>query len=74
MNNSYAIALVHAWLVDNPEHYSTWVAPYTQLRYAPPHWNAVLVGGHFRRRVAYKSLLPSLACVCKFERLSTRRT
>ena len=77
-DRSYGVALVHAWLLNHPEYYSTYVAPYTQLRYcAGPGLNmstcAVKIGGHYRRRAAYKMLVPALASVCKFERLSIPR-
>lgn len=74
---AYCVALVYAWLVNHPEYYSTYVAPYTQLRYChegrSPCICTVHVGGHYRKRAAYKNLLPALGCTCKFERLAVPR-
>ena len=69
---SYAIALIHAWLLEHPEHYCSWVNPYTQLRWCPNERKmlAVRVGGHWRRLADYATLLPALRCVCKFEVLA----
>lgn len=72
-DRAYVIALVYAWLLSNPQYYSTYVAPYTQLRLlngrASPGVCVIKVGGHYRRRTPYKGLLPALACACRFERL-----
>ena len=77
MDASYVVSLVWAWLMRNPDHHMTYVAPYTQLRYisgpVPQGVCAVQIGGHYRRRLDYKMLLPALACVCKFERLVVPR-
>ena len=76
MDKNYVVALVYAWLMENPDYYMTYVAPYTQLRYLTGPVGgvcAIRIGGHYRRRIDYKMLLPSLASVCKFERLVTPR-
>ena len=74
---AYTIALVYSWLMQNPDYYSTYVAPYTQLRYCndgpAPMMLMVEVGGHYRRRAAYKTLIPAIASTCKFERLVVPR-
>ena len=74
---AYAIALVHAWLMTHPEYYSVYVAPYTQIRYCheghAPTLTAVRIGGHYRRKAEFKTLVPALGCVCKFERLTVPR-
>ena len=74
---AYAVALVYAWLMNHPEYYSTYVAPYTQFRYChdgpSPTVCSIMVGGHYRRSAAYKNLVPALGCVCRFERLSVPR-
>lgn len=69
----YAVALVYAWLLEHPEHYSAYVRGYTQLRYSPSERRliATRVAGHYRRRADWASVLPSLACTCRFERLAT---
>ena len=68
-DNSLALALVYAWLLDNPEAYCSWVNPYTQLRWhaSEKRMLAVRVGGHWRRLSDWASLLPRLRCVCKFD-------
>lgn len=75
--NAYVVALVYAWLMEHPEYYSTYVAPYQQIRYClgspQPTVCSVKVGGHYRRRAAYKYLVPAMGCVCKFERLCVPR-
>lgn len=75
MQDSYVIALLWAWLMTNPDYYMSYVAPYTQLRYIGDHRSicAVKVGGHYRRRADFKTLVPALSCVCKFERLVVPR-
>ena len=76
MDKAYVIALVHAWISDHPEHVSTWVNPYWQLRW-DPHLQRMLstrVGGHWRRLALWGKVLPALSCACKFERLSVPRT
>lgn len=74
---AYCVSLIYAWLMNHPEYYSTYVQPYTQLRYChdgvTPTVCAVKVGGHYRRRAAYKNLIPALGSVCKFERLCVPR-
>jgi len=67
----YVIALVWAWLMEHPEHYCTYVNAFTQLRWSPSEKKllAVRVGGHWRRLANWGRVLPSLGCVCRFERL-----
>ena len=73
---SYAVALVHAWLLQHPEYYCSWVNPFTQLRWSPVEKRmlATRVGGHWRRLAQWGRVIPALNCVCKFERLSVPRT
>lgn len=68
---SYVLSLVWAWLVEHPEYHSIWINEHFRVR-----WNSinnrsesVLVAGHWRKLHGYASLMPSLACTCKFERL-----
>ena len=72
---SYAIALVHAWLIEHPEYYCSYVRPYTQLRWCqnPPRMLACKVGGHWRRLADWASVLPALRRTCKFEVLAQPR-
>jgi hypothetical protein len=74
-DNSYAIALLWAWLAEHPEHYCSWVNPYTQLRWCPKEKKTIAtrVGGHWRRLSEYARLVPALNCVCKFERIARPR-
>lgn len=69
MDKTYAIALVHAWLLRNPGHYCAWVNPYTQLRWCNEERRmiATKVGGHYRRLGNWGKVLPALRCTCKFE-------
>ena len=62
------IGLVHAWLLQHPEHISTYVNPYSQLRWHPTEKRmlAVRVGGHWRRLDGWGSVFAALRCVCKF--------
>ena len=73
MDAHYALALVHAWLMRNPHYYSTYVAPYSQLRWFNDGRHGVVqridVGGHYRRKACCRNIVPSLAAVCRFERL-----
>ena len=71
MDNSQVIALVWAWLAEHPEHYCSYVRPFTQIRYSPEEKRMVRVrvGGHWRRFASWARLVPALNCVCKFERL-----
>ena len=75
MDKSYAVSLLWTWLMQNPDYYMSYVAPYTQLRYIGNDKSvcAVKVGGHYRRKEGYRWLVPSLSCVCKFERLCRPR-
>ena len=68
---SLVIALVWAWLAQHPEHYCSYVRPFTQLRWSPAERRmlAVRVGGHWRRLAQWAKLVPALNCTCKFERL-----
>ena len=72
---SLAIALVHAFILQNPQLYSVWVNPFRQTRFDPVRrtWKRMRVGGHYRRLPLYRSLIPTLNCVCKFERLAVPR-
>ena len=67
--NSVAVSLVHAWLLDNPGYYCTWVNSFRQLRYSPVEKRmvATTVGGHYRRLACWAKVVPALQCVCKFE-------
>jgi len=67
--DSYALALVHAWLVEHPEHYCAWVRPYSTLRYRPSTkaMERSVVGGHWRRLPLWKNVIPALRCTAKFE-------
>ena len=73
MDRHYALALVHAWLVRNPLYYSTWVGPYSQLRWFNDGRHACVqridVGGHYQRLASCGDIVPSLAAVCRFEQL-----
>ena len=72
MDKHYAVALVYAWLVENPEYYSSWVRPHLAVRYSPREEKlmSTTVGGHWRRLAGWGGTLPSLGCVCNFERLA----
>jgi hypothetical protein len=74
-DNSYVIALVWSWLMTNPEYYMTYVPSYSQVRYigAEKHFCVIKVGAHYRRRAEFRTLVPALSCVCKFERLAVPR-
>ena len=72
MDRPYVVALLWSWLAEHPEHYCSYVNPFTQLR-----WNATehkmiatRVGGHWRRLAHWSRVVPALNCTCKFERLS----
>ena len=73
MDKNYVIALVWAWLAEHPEHYCSWVNPFTQLRWSPGERKmiATRVGGHWRRLAQWARVVPALECTCKFERLTT---
>jgi hypothetical protein len=75
MDNAYVIALVYAWLVQNPTHFNSWVRPFTQLRWSNEEKKliATRVGGHWRRLANWARVLPTLHCVCKFERIARPR-
>ena len=75
MDASYVVSLLHAWLVEHPEYYSSWVGPHTQLRYSVRAGRMLKtrVGGHWRRLACWGRVLPALQCVCKFERLARPR-
>ena len=63
---TYVLSLVHAWLLENPEHTKIWVEHYTQLRTLGGITRLVTVGGHYR---AKDRRLAALCCVAKFERI-----
>jgi hypothetical protein len=63
-----AIALVYAWLLQNPHHYSSWVNGYVQTHWDGTRHVSKRVSGHWRRRADWASVLPSLRGVCKFDR------
>jgi hypothetical protein len=71
MDKSTVVALVWAWLAEHPEHYCSYVNPFTQLRWSPQERRmlAVRVGGHWRRLAQWARVVPALNCVCHFERL-----
>jgi hypothetical protein len=64
-----AIALVHAWLLENPEHFCKWVQSYVQLRFDKDLGHAVQtrIGGHWRRREGWRDVCRSVRAVCKFQ-------
>lgn len=68
---SYCLSLVEAFVLSNPRLYNVYVGGHTQLRYSSMEHRliAVRVAPHFRRLATYAKLLPSLNCVCHFERL-----
>ncbi len=68
---AYALALVYGFLLSHPELYSSWVKPFTQLRYSPQDKRliATRVQGHYRRMSHWASVLPALRSTCKFELL-----
>ena len=74
-DNGYAVALLHSWLLQHPEHFLSYVNSYTQLRWSPDDNKmiATRVGGHWRRLADWGGVIERLNCVCKFERLSTPR-
>ena len=67
----YEIALVWAWLAENPEYYCSWVAPYVQMRFDRGSEKHIVtrVHGHWRRMDGWGGVLQKLACVCRFEKL-----
>ena len=72
MDSSYAIALVYAWAMENPEYYSSWVNPYKAIKYGgyidgKPHMQSVSVGGHYRKRIGYRMFPTNLLLTCKFD-------
>lgn len=71
MDNSLVMALVWAWLASHPEHYCSYVRPFTQFRWSPAERRmlAVKVGGHYRHLAQWAKAMPAVACVCRFERL-----
>ena len=74
-DKALAVALVWAWLAEHPEHYCSWVNPFTQLRWSPTERKllATRVGGHWRRLAQWARVVPALNCTCKFERLTVPR-
>jgi len=68
---NYVIALLWAWLAENPEYYCSWVPPHVQLRFnrSEAKHIATRVGGHWRRREGWGKIASALGCVCRFERL-----
>ena len=58
-------------MAEHPEHYCHYVNPHTQLRWSPSEKKMCVtrVGGHWRRLALWGKVMPSLAAVCKFERL-----
>lgn len=67
----YAIALVHAWIVSNPDYYCSWVNAYKTRTWDSDTktFRVGQVGGHWRRRENWARILPTLRCVCVFETL-----
>jgi hypothetical protein len=65
------VALVWAWLMDNPDYFCSWVGSYTQLRWCPhaARHLACRVGGHWRRLADFSKLPATIQLTCKFERL-----
>ena len=74
-DKSLAVALVWAWLAEHPEYYCSWVNAHTQIRYSSKErrMTATRSAGHWRRLACWAKVMPSLACVCKFERIVTPR-
>lgn len=70
-DKSYCLSLVEAFVLSNPRLYNVYVGGHTQLRYSSIEHRliAVRVQPHFRRLATYAKLLPTLNCVCSFERL-----
>ena len=77
------LALVHAH-VSNCEDYVSWIRSYCTIRnaavmsrefsstkFARPTQMSVRVGGHYRRKALYRTLLAALVCTCKFEKVHT---
>ncbi len=62
----HAIALVHAYLLEHPEEYCTWVRPHVQLRARVGVVRLSRIGGHYRRK---SRVVEALRCTCKFEPL-----
>ena len=73
-DKALALSLVHAHLIEHPEIYSSFVQPYTQLRYCPTvnRLLATRVGGHYRRLAQWKDPVAAVCLTCKFEPLSRR--
>lgn len=69
MDSNTVVALVHAWLLEHPEHYCSWVQPHTQLRFNKEQKKlmATHVAGHYRAMALWRNVLPSLRATCKFE-------
>ncbi len=67
----YVLTLVYSWMVEHPEYYSSWVKPYTQLRWSHTDKRMIKcsVGGHWRRHADWATVLPTLRCTAKFEML-----
>ena len=61
------VALVYAWLLQNPKHYCSWVNGYVQTRWDGTRHVSSRVCGHWRRRADWADVLPVLRCVCKFD-------
>ena len=68
----YALALVCGFVLSHPELFSSWVKPFTQLRYSPhlQRLIATRVQGHYRRLALYGSVVPAMRATCKFELLT----
>ena len=68
-----SLALVYAWALEHPEHYSVWVNPYKSVKYAGRFqgrdtMQCVAVGGHFRKKIGYKLFPLNLRLTCHFDK------
>jgi hypothetical protein len=75
MDAATVIALVWAWMAEHPEHYCSYVNSFAQLRWSSAERRlvSVRVGGHWRRLANWARVVPTLNCVCHFERIVTPR-
>ena len=68
MDNATVLSLVHSHILDSVyEYYSYVPAYYCIRRNKQGRYYRVNVGGHFRLKPLYKSLVTSLRQTCKFE-------
>lgn len=69
--DGYALTLVHAWLLQHPTYYCSFVRAYTQYRWSAKdrRVHAIQVHGHWRHAPDWAMVLPALRCSCKLETL-----